>query len=161
MACEFCATTAAFNFITIGAIGLVGFLSARHISTLNTHRHCQQLRPHCRSGKPHQAHVAAIVQQAVDRRRFPADAPVGKPHQLRSVRFDDRLGALLPRKFALVISGHFDHAAEGEPDAEECGCHASNSHAAACSAPVTSSMNSSAFAAAPSRPRRASFLSAR
>lgn len=109
----------------------------------------------------HQPHVSAVVQQVVNRRRFAADATIDEPHQLRSVRFDDSLGTLLLRKLALVISGHFDHAAEGEPDAEECGCHASNSHAAACSAPVTASMNSSAFAAAPSRPRRASFLSAR
>lgn len=109
----------------------------------------------------HQPHVSAVVQQVVNRRRFAADATIDEPHQLRSVRFDDRLGALLPRKFALVISGHFDHAAEGEPDAEECGCCAGNGHAGACSDPVISSMNSSAFAAAPSRPRRASFLSAR
>lgn len=38
MACEFCATTVAINAITIGASGLVGFLSARRISTLNTYR---------------------------------------------------------------------------------------------------------------------------
>lgn len=109
----------------------------------------------------HQPHVSAVVQQVVNRRRFAADAIIDEPHQLRSVRFDDSLGPLLLRKLALVISGHFDHAAEGEPDAEECDGHAGDSHAAACPAPVISSRNSSAFAAAPSRPRRASFLSAR
>jgi hypothetical protein len=38
MACEFCFASAAFTVVTIVASGLVGFLSARHISTLNAHR---------------------------------------------------------------------------------------------------------------------------
>lgn len=76
----------------------------------------------------HQPHVSAVVQQVVNRRRFAADATIDKTHELSRVRLGDRLGTLLPCKLALVVGGHLDHAAEGEPDAEKQACQMNKSH---------------------------------